>query len=472
MNKLWLQIIIPVIAVIMVGGYLFLAEKKIKLPDDNNPVIEKEITVEEMVSDEKNIENVSAESIKTNESGASTAVVKNTVAQPLKNLEIAINDCRKSQDSASCFDKYFRDYLKISETKKILTELDKLQTKDANIRLFCHEIVHAIGRETFQKTGTVSDSFSACDQTCHSGCYHGAMERFLRGDTGAKFGTSDRTHVGEEEIKAKVVSACDNNDPVNFRFQCLHGLGHSIVYTLNYNLFKSLSWCDNLKGGWNQSSCWGGAFMENITASDKSKRFLSKTDYHFPCSVVEEKYKNDCYVMQTSRMFEMGLSVNQVIEECKKDSGQRLRCMQSLGRDKSNDARAGDPAEVSKICAMLAPLQNLEQSQNQEKELNQDSTASNNNTNQNFVTGLDAESDKESCTIGVSYALADNTWDGKYVFPFCESFEKEGDKEYCYKVSVNYLKTSLVVEKSKVLESCKSFVPASLICIEEASKLP
>ena len=206
---------------------------------------------------------------------------------------------------------------------------------------------------------------------------------------------------------------------------------------LSYNLFKSLSWCVHLKTSWDQSSCWGGAFMENITASDKSKRFLSKTDYHFPCSVVEERYKNDCYVMQTSRMFEMGLSANQVIEECKKAGSYRLRCMQSLGRDKSNDARAGSHAEVSKICI-----------------------------------SLNIESDKNSCVTGVSYALADNTWDGRYVFPFCESFEKDGDKEYCYKVSVNYLKTSLVVEKSKVLEGCSSFVPASKICVEEANKLP
>ena len=176
--------------------------------------------------------------------------------------------------------------------------------------------------------------------------------------------------------------------------------------------------------------------MENITASDKSKRFLSKTDEHFPCSVVDEKYKNECYVMQTSRMFEMGLSVNQVIEECKKAGGQRLRCMQSLGRDKSNDARAGDPAEVSKICA-----------------------------------SLEAESDKNSCIVGTSYALADNTWDGRYVFPFCESLEKDEEKRYCYNITVNYLKTSLVVSKNKVLDDCKTFVPASPICREEVQKL-
>lgn len=434
MNKIFIGLAAS-LAILTAGGVLFYAENIKKNINGRSHTVIKEFSKENSASTTLPAESNEIKNIKNSTSTAKRTIIAS--GTPLKNIESAINECRQSKDSALCFDTYFREYLKTRDTKKTLAEIDALQNKDTNIRLFCHEIVHSIGRETLKKTGTIGNSFNACDQTCHSGCYHGAMERFLRGEEGAKYGTSDRTHVNEEEFKKKFISACSNNEPVNFRFQCLHGLGHAILFTLGYNLFKTLSWCDHLPADWDQKSCFGGVFMENITALDKSKRFLSKTDYHFPCNMVEEKYKSECYVMQTSRMFEMGLSTEKVAEECKKTGNYRKRCFTSLGRDKSNDVRSGHNIEVSKTCA-----------------------------------SFESEEDKNACVSGASFALSDNTWDGRYVFPFCESFEKEDDKRYCYNASINYLKISLVVSKNKILESCKSFVPGSTICVEETSKLP
>lgn len=345
------------------------------------------------------------------------------------------HDCQTGANFSNCMDAYFEDFLKIHTTKEALAAVQTLEDTDSTIRVACHEVVHAIGRETFAKEKTIHDSFAACDQTCHSGCYHGAMERFLRGND---FSTSDeeQAHISESELAQKLITACPVNNPINLRFQCLHGLGHAVVFYIDYNLPKALGYCDKLPTDWDRASCWGGAFMENIHSATPEKRYLSITDYHFPCSVIDTKYRSDCYVMQTTRMAEMGLQRPQIIIECEKAGIYRLQCLQSLGRDASNDVRAGSGASVVTLCESISDADGL-----------------------------------RACLRGVAYALADNTWNGTYVFPFCGEFKNPADREYCYSLSTSYLKSMLLVAKEKIQGDCTKFVPTDALCINEAGKL-
>ncbi len=58
--------------------------------------------------------------------------------------------------------------------------------------------------------------------------------------------------------------------------------------------------------------------MENVANTGNEKKNFSATDYHDPCDRIAAKYRRECYVMQTSRMVEMGLSVPQLFDECGK----------------------------------------------------------------------------------------------------------------------------------------------------------
>src|SRR3989344_3402637 len=182
----------------------------------------------------------------------------------------AIKDCLgKAGESGTCLDKMFRPYLEMHTTQQALAIVQQYEDTDAPIRLSCHPVVHAIGRETFRKEKTVHDSLGACDQPCHSGCYHGAMERFLRGDA-----ADDDTaaHVNDEELLERTRTACDQNHAIRFRFQCLHGLGHALMFSLDYQLEKALTACDRTGDGWSRSSCYGGVFMENVFTATPEKR--------------------------------------------------------------------------------------------------------------------------------------------------------------------------------------------------------
>jgi hypothetical protein len=81
----------------------------------------------------------------------------------------AIKECLKAADSVECLDNLFRTALKNHSTADALELIRRFEVEDPELRRDCHPVVHAIGRETFQLKGNVHDSFSACDQTCHSG---------------------------------------------------------------------------------------------------------------------------------------------------------------------------------------------------------------------------------------------------------------------------------------------------------------
>lgn len=349
-----------------------------------------------------------------------------------------LKHCLAAAKSGECLDPLFRKFLKTRSTAEALAIIKNYEAQDSALKLSCHPVVHAIGRETFRLKGTVQDSFTACDQTCHSGCYHGAMERFLRGNAASD---DEAGHISEEELRSRAVTACDPTSPTRFRFQCLHGLGHALMFFLDYQLEKALAACGTLPGSWDQSSCYGGLFMENVFSATPEKRDLSPSDYHYPCNKLDPQYRVDCYMMQTTRMSEMGLSTERLFEECRTAGPYRYTCMQSIGRDLSNDARVGDPRRVAEKCelgiglpAQVSPGEIL------------------------------AGEDRRACTRGVAYALIDNTWDGRYAFPFCAAFRAEEDTSYCFSITGSYLKATYAKSAAQIAGDCRSYAPRSEFC--------
>jgi len=297
-----------------------------------------------------------------------------------------------------CLELLFRAALENKSPAELLRLVNKYEDEDAGLRLACHPVVHALGREIFRVKGNIHDAFLACDQTCHSGCYHGAVERFLRGD-----GTQSARHVTQTEIMQKAPVACDAKAPRRIYFQCLHGLGHALMYFTENRLDQSLQGCDALADGWSRESCYGGVFMENLASSSPENKKIGG-DYHYPCDEVAEKFRGACYLMQTTRMQEMGLSTEGLFGECRKAGRFEAECAQSIGRDLSNAARAGGSGPAAEKC------------------------------------GLGEGEARRACIRGAVYALIDNTWDWSYGAVFCAALGGE-DAAYCERAGGDYLKT-------------------------------
>jgi len=317
-------------------------------------------------------------------------------APPLADLK----NCLAKPGNDECLERLYRDALEKHSPAELLQSVQRYEAEDAGLKLACHPVVHALGREIFRIKGNIHDAFLVCDQTCHSGCYHGAVERFLRGDSKAP-----ARHVTQSEIVRKAPEACDAKAPRRIYFQCLHGLGHALMYFTENNVDDSLKGCDALRDSWSQESCYGGVFMENVVSSLTDKRMVSDADAQYPCNQVGEKYRRACYWMQTSRMEEMGLTTEQQFEECAKAGRHAADCVQSIGRDLSNLSRGGSSAEAAGQCEQA-----------------------------------DGEA-RRACIRGAVYALIDNTWDLTYASPFCAALQQENS--YCKETSDDYLKLYL-----------------------------
>ena len=369
---------------------------------------------------------VSAAALYGQENNSSSATAKGA----LPSLA-AIKACISLSNGAECLDKLFREALKQHTTLETLQLIQRYEKDDPELRRDCHPVVHAIGRETYRVKGTIHESFSACDQTCHSGCYHGSVERFLRGED---IYTQTDKHPSAAELKQKAALACDPKLADQYRFQCLHGLGHALLFFNRYQLVSTLEACDALPNSWSQSSCYGGVFMENVSNATPELRDLSPTDYHYPCNKLAAKYRTDCYVMQTTRMTEMGLTTDKIFQECEKTGEYRFQCALSAGRDLSNYVRLGQLQPTAQKCQ---------------------------------AAGGDF---KRACIRGVVYALVDNTWDGRYAMPFCAAFGEDGDQNDCYRETIAYLKGTFGKTPVDLAKDCQKHVNPSIRCAELSAR--
>ena len=255
-------------------------------------------------------------------------------------------ECLHAKDRFDCYESYYK---KIVESKGVGLAVMDLKSEYANnsfIRSQCHQMMHIIGRAAADSQKNVSKAFMEGDPFCWSGYYHGVMEGTLM----------------DYEIKSipgKINEICkDVTGKKQYSFDyynCAHGLGHGIMYINNHEVFDSLKICDYLNGSYEQSSCWGGVFMENVMVNfkDHFTKYLKPEDPLYPCDAVDAKYKATCYLMQTSYMLKVTAgNFSKVFQLCSK-IGDKYRdsCYQSIGRDASGTSLS-NPQATKEKCAL------------------------------------------------------------------------------------------------------------------------
>lgn len=352
---------------------------------------------------------------------ASSAPPQSTVLTPGPESFVRIVDCLSAGNGeavAACQDEFVRRYARDTgrTSLQVLDDLEAARSLDPSMEAACHPMSHAVGRWVFESDGTVVGAFEKCNEACHSGCYHGVMERVFEGET---------DHPTLEEINAKMPTICEPSmfPTPSLEFQCLHGIGHAVMYSLGYNLKLALDTCNLLVNPGGPSSCQSAVFMENIAAAIPELRDLKLDDPHYPCNDVDAKYARVCYGMQTSVMFGyLGMSVEQVADACLTGAGPYAdTCMSSLGRDLSSYARVGQSELLRHPCEDLA--------------------------------GEHAA----SCVWGGVAALMDNTWDGSFAIPFCNYLHGDELRATCYYQTRWHLKNQYLFDDAAWLAQCDKY---------------
>lgn len=215
----------------------------------------------------------------------------------------------------------------------------------------CHRVAHTIGAAALSRyEDNVARTFAEGSASCWSGYYHGVLERALLGVRGYQ----------PEALAAVSRGLCDD-DRVRavtwLAYQCLHGLGHGLMITTGYDLALSLKVCNRLSTNWDQESCKGGAFMENISSSyGVQSRWVRDDDPVYPCNAVAQDDKHTCYQLVTSRILRVvGVNWEKTAEICAGvEEGWVSSCFQSFGRDVAGQTHR-NAEEISQICAVARP---------------------------------------------------------------------------------------------------------------------
>jgi hypothetical protein len=236
--------------------------------------------------------------------------------------------------------------------------LDLLGRRDAAIRSQGHVFAHGIGIAAGHAGENVSETFASCTEAYASGCYHGVIQAYFQA----------AETVDGPSVNALCEAYADPAANQWLRFQCVHGMGHGLTMFYGHDLPRALAICDLLEESWERDSCYGGAFMESIVnatqphhgtghpasgsaagghgahhghAAAPAFKALDSADAQYPCSIMAERYLEQCYIMQASAMLKrVGYDVGAAAELCEQAPGRyAYTCHQSLGRDISSMSR-------------------------------------------------------------------------------------------------------------------------------------
>lgn len=233
-----------------------------------------------------------------------------------------------------CWTKYYQYIVTNESVEKAFEDLKVQYASSTYLQSQCHQVTHVIGRAEIDKENiTVGEAYQKGDSFCWSGYYHGVIEQVAK-------------TMGRGEFMSQLNTLCsevESQERYSFNhYNCVHGLGHGVMALYDNELFDSLSSCDAITDSWNRSSCYGGVFMENIMSDPAvnpthGTKYLNSDEPMYPCTAVEEQYKEQCYLMQTSyALRQISYNFSKVFELCAevKQPYQNI-CYQSVGRDAS-----------------------------------------------------------------------------------------------------------------------------------------
>jgi hypothetical protein len=187
--------------------------------------------------------------------------------------------------SAQDFNLYKQKYLDLlaeTDARTTLATLREEVSTNQELAGSCHPLAHEIGRTVYGAQKDFAGALSQQDEICNSGYLHGVIE--------AHFSES-------EDVLAEIPKTCEGFSQESYLgWQCLHGIGHGLMYFTGQDLPRSLELCDELPLQ-ARSICANGVFMDNFNTDQvlHPSRFLKADDPSYPCAEQAERHKPDCY---------------------------------------------------------------------------------------------------------------------------------------------------------------------------------
>lgn len=252
-------------------------------------------------------------------------------------------DCHR--DDTPCVEEAFGNLTFNAGPQRALAELRRWHEGTPGGRPDCHRLAHRVGAAALARArGRIAAAFSAGDEICASGYFHGVVEQGFAG-------------VPPSRVVATARKTCEDVARLSgfLEHQCTHGLGHGLMLHTDYDLPFSLKACDALPDRFGVESCAGGAFMEEFAPAGGPGGAGNDTDPDpiAPCRSAPERHKYACYLVVTIRILvRVDNDFRKAAAACRRSEPRWVgACFESYGRDVSGMA-IGEPRQVLRNCAL------------------------------------------------------------------------------------------------------------------------
>jgi hypothetical protein len=300
--------------------------------------------------------------------------------EPRSAARAALTACSAAAgEGQACYERFLERRLAARGVEDAMQTLERLAALDPNADLDGHVYAHGLGIAAYAQDPDLARTFKRCSPIFSSGCYHGVLQGYFEDDR----------RSGIDDLDAVCAGYKGGGQSRWLLFQCVHGMGHGLNMYRDHDLPRALADCDRLSDAWDRESCYGGALMENImnaTSPEHPATLLARGHRHgrrsaggpaasardpdstpafraidpadplYPCSIMEDRYLTQCYMIQTAAILDLnGGDVAEAARTCDRaPSRMRSVCYQSLGRDITSYAR-NDPRESLRMCDLGKP---------------------------------------------------------------------------------------------------------------------
>ena len=152
----------------------------------------------------------------------------------------------------------YEEYAQKNGTKAALALIHATIAKDPVFDGTCHDIMHHVAHVAVTEYGSFQSAYAHGTYDCGNGYFHGVVEEVLRQSGVEGFTPSAIGHFCDD---VPVLASATRAFAV---LNCVHGLGHALVYDHSGSLAAALPLCVEIKGDDLRSECTAGAFMENM----------------------------------------------------------------------------------------------------------------------------------------------------------------------------------------------------------------
>jgi mono/diheme cytochrome c family protein len=263
-----------------------------------------------------------------------------------------LEDCEAAVPKNRCYEQAFANIAYEEGPRAALDAFREVEARNRAVFVNCHQIAHMIGAGgLLHFEGNVGKAFAEGNSICGSGYYHGLLQWKLAGVRASQVAGIAREACNDPEIKT---------NGFNY-YQCDHGLGHGLMLYTAYDLPQALGFCHKLETNFDQTSCTGGVFMENLSSSFGVKtNWLDKRNLLYPCTskVVSESDKTYCYTIVAQRILPaVDYDWAKTADWCRRsEPGWADECFQSFGRSVASATRSAGRATIGAVAGRMQTL--------------------------------------------------------------------------------------------------------------------